>query len=482
MGIIICAFIISSDLHAQKILTLEQALAEANQKSPTIRQARLSLIQNQENLNAQRLALKSNLALTVNPIRYVHNREYNETLGEWRTNEQTSSSGQLAIQQPIAATDGTISLVNSLGWQDSYINEFNTFKGFNNNLQLKLDQPIFTYNRTKMTLRKLELNLENSQLNYSLKELSVEKLVTQAFYEVYLSQSSAIIAKDDYTNRQKSYEIIKNKVDAGLVSKGELYQAEVDMLTSKSTLQNDEVTLQNKLDEFKQLLGMSLDEDVMVLAEVSINPIDVNLTNALNLGLASRMELRQRSIDIEQGQFDLITTNALNEFKGNVGLSVGLIGENKDFPNVYNNPTNNQDISVSLTIPLYDWGEKKARLRAVQAAQESKMQNLNDERTSIALNIRQAYRTLNNLLIQIEIAKKNEENAALTYDINLEKYKNGDLTSMDLNLYQNQLTTKKQSHTNALIQYKLALLDLKIQTLYDFEKNVSIVPNFTQPK
>ena len=67
-------------------------------------------------------------------------------------------------------------------------------------------------------------------------------------------------------------------------------------------------------------------------------------------------------------------------------------------------------------------------------------------------------------------------NAQLTYDLNLEKYKNGDLTGMDLNIYQNQLSQNKLSYTNSLISYKLELLNLKILTLYDFEKKQPVVP------
>ncbi len=77
---------------------------------------------------------------------------------------------------------------------------------------------------------------------------------------------------------------------------------------------------------------------------------------------------------------------------------------------------------------------------------------------------------------QIEIARQNVTNAQLTYDLNLEKYKNGDLTGMDLNIYQNQLSEKQLTYTNSLISYKLELLNLKIQTLYDFEKKEAVSP------
>ncbi|NJK96613.1 MAG: TolC family protein [Bacteroidales bacterium] len=80
----------------------------------------------------------------------------------------------------------------------------------------------------------------------------------------------------------------------------------------------------------------------------------------------------------------------------------------------------------------------------------------------------------------MKLAKQNEKNAELTYEINLERYKNGDLTSMDLNLFQNQLSEKKMNLTNSLINYKIELLNLKIQSLWDFENNSSFVPQDVQ--
>ena len=52
----------------------------------------------------------------------------------------------------------------------------------------------------------------------------------------------------------------------------------------------------------------------------------------------------------------------------------------------------------------------------------------------------------------------------------LERYINGDLTGIELNQFQNQLSSKKIEHAQALINYKTQLLDLKILTLFDWEK------------
>jgi len=51
---------------------------------------------------------------------------------------------------------------------------------------------------------------------------------------------------------------------------------------------------------------------------------------------------------------------------------------------------------------------------------------------------------------------------------------------MDLQRYQTQLSSKKMEMSNSLINYKLELLNMKIQSLWDFEKNTSFVPQELQ--
>ena len=53
---------------------------------------------------------------------------------------------------------------------------------------------------------------------------------------------------------------------------------------------------------------------------------------------------------------------------------------------------------------------------------------------------------------------------------------------MDLNLFQTQLSTKKMSYAQALIDYKIELLNLKIQSLFDFEKNEAVLPTTINQK
>ena len=463
--------------NAQEAITLSKALMIAETGSPDLQLSLLNLERFQQNLEAQRAAMKSRFTLDVAPIEYSNQRRFDNRTSEWYTNENLSSNARFLISQPIAFSDGTISLSNEFGWQASNSTANNSeSEVFYNNLYLNLNQPLFTYNRIKLQLKELELSYENANISYAMQRLNLEKNVTQFFYNVYMTQMNLTIAKEEQENTQASYDIIVNKVDAGLAAREELYQAELNLATSKSSLQNSEVTFENAKDQLKLYLGMDLFEDILILADISAKSVPVDLDKAIENGLNSRMELRQREIDIESSQFDLIRTKSLNEFRGDVNLRFGFTGDNPDLAHIFDSPTSSPSVGISFNIPIFDWGEKKARIAAAEAGIKMQQLNYSEESKQIIVGIRQVYRNIQNQLNQIDIAKQNERNAELTYEINLERYQNGDLTGMDLNLFQAQLSNKKIAYSQSLINYKLELLNLKIQSLYDFETNQGIVP------
>lgn len=471
-------FALSVSAYSQQIITLDKAMQIAEEHSPTLQSTLLSLDRSQQLLKAQKASMKSQFLMTLDPVSYGQNRTFDDYASTWYTSENFQTSGTFRVDQPILPTNGTVSLVNRFGWQINNSSASNNVdnKSFSNNLYLSLNQPLFTYNTLKQSLKELELDLENTNLSYAMQRLNLERDVTQYFYNVYMAQMNLSIAKDELANTKRSYEISKNKVEAGLLAREEMLQSELNYVESKSSVQNSEVSLENAKDAFKQYIGMDIYEDITVMANLDVTPVDVDVQKAIEYALSSRMELRQRAIDIENAQFGLISTKATNEFKGDLNLSVGIIGQDPQMSNIYANPTRNPNVALSFNVPIFDWGERKARIRAQETVIETQKLNYETEKIQIIVDIRSIVRSLQNQLIQIEISEKSEKNAQLTYEINLERYSNGDLTGMDLSQFQSQLSGAKKSSAQALIDYKIQLLNLKIQTLYDYVNKTPIVP------
>ena len=180
---------------AVELLSLDRAIEIGMSNSPAIKRTELSLVQYTEMLNAREASLKSNFSLSLNPFSYSSRRTFNDLFSIWNTSETTRSSGTFRITQPIKETDGTLSLVNTLSWQENYSEYQDTrTKTFDNDMYIRYDQPIFTYNRTKLELSELELDIENAGYNYALQKLGLEQTVTQSFYNVYQTKKNLEIS------------------------------------------------------------------------------------------------------------------------------------------------------------------------------------------------------------------------------------------------------------------------------------------------
>ena len=476
----------SAGLFAQELLTMDRSLETAVQNSPEMKQTELMLVQSQELLNAQRARLKSQFSVTLNPFEYEKTNRFDQQTSEWYLNESTSSGGTFAINQRILPTDGELTLVNRFSYDYSLTESAFALdpvsKTFNNRLYLQFTQPIFTYNRTRMELEKVQLDYESSLLRYLLMKLSLERDVAREFYAVYSNQMRLVIAQEELKNNLESYDIISNKVEGGLLALEELYQAEVNLATSRSNVYSSELTHENNLDQFKVLIGLPLDTEIMIATEIRVDTVAVNQEMAIAHALENRMELREREINIENANFNLVQAKTTNEFAGSITASFGVQSNDELFSELFETPTNTPSIGLTLSIPIFDWGERKSEIKAAQASLQSSQLDYKIERTDIEVNIRSVVRSLKNLENQIQIQEMTVVNSQLAYDINMERYRNGDLTSLDLGMYQSQLSEAKMSRTNAIIDYKIELLNLKIQTLYDFENQSSIIPEELKTK
>jgi len=469
---------------SQMKMTLEDALEYSIDHSPELQEALINLERYKLNLEAQRASLKSRFALTLNPFTYSNSRSFDNRFSEWYTNESFSSNGTFSITQPIIWTDATVSLNNKFGWQQntSTSGTSSTNKAFSNDLYLSINQPLFTYNRTKTDLRSMELNYENALINYALRRLSIESTITSSFYNVYTAKNNLEISEAELKDAQQNFEIIKNKVEADLSARDELYQAELNVAQAASTVDNRKVSLENAKDNLKQTLGLDIDDDFDVVAEISAKPVKVDMLTAINSALGSRLELRQREISRTELDIQMKQIKETNSLDGSLSLSLGIMGDNEKFQKIYDHPTNNPRVSVSLSVPIFDWGARRARIKAQELATKIFDMQTDEERKSIEIAVRRSCRSLLNLESQMIIAEQSLKNAQLTYDLNSERYRNGELTGMEMNQFQTQLSNQKMSYVSTIINYKLELLNLKIISLYDFENGVPIVPMSVVPQ
>ena len=477
-------------------LKLGQAIELALEKGFDARMQRLELINAQQNVLAQKGRFRTQVDLDlyspdfkedVQAIRLPGQNPYYNTVGSLRW------QSLLSITQPLP-TNGKVSLTSNLYqtresvYQDAQ-DVTDKEKRFYTSLRLNFTQPLFVPNDLKLGMERANLQHERAQRQYTRTELDVVYNVTQSFYNLYRATRALEIAQEEQKQQEDAYDLAQRKFDAGLIPEVEALQMEVDLAQSRNRVYEAEGNLSQIEDRFKIAIGLPLEEYVKVVTDFEIKEIEVNDDKALEHGLRYRTEIREREISRRLAEITLKETDARSTIRGELSAYYDLTGvsdPNLDYSSgVYDylnsswddlrKRPRNRGITFTLSVPIWDSGVNKAQVAAARAELDMSDLNMEQIRKEVAQDIRAVVTRLHETRNRLDVLKRSEEVARRSYEISQSRFDNGDITSQALALDRDRLTAARTNYLDAYIDYQLAIADLKRNTLYDWERGVSLV-------
>jgi len=451
----------------------------ALQNSYRIRNANLNLSSNRNTLKGWELSKKSSVDFNYDLPAFsrTYQEEYipSKNVSEYVDRQINKVAANLYIRQPIVATNTQINIVNNLYRQDQ-ITRFPGLpdtkkKDFLNSIGVQIVQPIFTYNEKKYEEKNIQYATEKIENSYPFQVQGIIHEVTNAFYNLYKNARQVDIAEDEVKQQERSYTIAKNKFNAGIIAEVDALQQEVDLATARNNLRMRRGTLKRAQDDFKLLIGLDSDEEIGVIAKIEYKPVQVDLNKAISEALKRRYELRNAQLDIELQEMQVRMTQGRREFKASINANIGYTGNDARLQGAFEDFIQSQRVTVNFEVPIWDWGSNEARVNSAKDQLEMKKLELEQRRKEIMNEVKNAVNQVNESKDRLEILRRQEEIAQKTYDISLERFNNGDITSSDLALQQQRLTNAKTQVLDAQISYLMSLSDLKRKTFWDFENN-----------
>ncbi len=479
-------------------LTLDQSIAIALEKSYQIKSLRLSVIQSQQNLIAARGRFKTNASLSLNTP------NWNETVSEipisgqlpvYETTGDIRYQGTLNISQPLP-TDGRLTLSGQ-----AYHREYSTYQydldawtkwsKMVSSVSLRFTQPLFTVNALKLGLTTANLNFERTQNVFRRSELDIVYSVTRAFFNFYQATRRQQIALDNVQQQQELYDLATKKYESGLIPEVEALQMEVDLAQSRSDLLSAQGDLLSGEDSFKQLIGIQLEDSVTVATDFQYRPFTVDDAAALTHALTYRAEIRENEISVELAKLNVKEVDSQSAIRGDIDAFYDLTGvsdSNLPYGSTWSElwassrddmkrRPHNRGVVFSLAVPLWDWGVNKAQVQSAKAQLQDDHLALAEQKITIQREVREVVSRLRESESRMQVLLKNQEVAQRAFDISLARFNNGDITSQELALNRTRLIQAKTSYLNAYVDYKVAVADLKRKTMWDFEKNQSLIRN-----
>jgi outer membrane protein len=480
-----------SFLHAQEQiyqLDLQGSIDIALNQSYTIKMIKAELEEAGYNLKSATSRLRTHLDLALIAP------DYTETISQWEDStgihyfpvKKLNYSSNLRLWQPLP-TDGRIYIASGLYNTDDYNKDE---KLFMLNTRIGFEQPIralFSYNEIKSAFKRAKLSYELWNKELKRTELNLVYDISEGFYSLAAAKERINISYQSLSRQEEVYEIAKNKLLAGLIPEVEALQIEVDLGEAMNDYDLAIVNYLSRSNDFKQRLGISLHDSVVVISDLSYEIVLIDIREAVAMGLQNRLEIREREIQLELQGLNLKELRSEGLVRGGISAYYDFIGVDKRklpmtfysaFDNSWENlkqRPGNRGVRVSVTIPIWDWGENKARVNAQKTRLDKARYSLDEAKVAIEKEVINTVNRINSALRRLQLLEKNVEVAEKSFAISNARFVNGDIDNESLALERVRLNTAHISRLEAYSTYKLLLADLTRQTFYDYVNNKLLV-------
>ena len=419
--LILLGLFLAEGASAQQQLTLKQALNYAVENSENVRKSRLDIdggkYKTQEIRSQALPQLSANGTLTYNPI-----------IAQLVIGDQSFQLGQ----------------------------HWNTNAGVQLNQQL-FNQTVFTGLQAA----------KKSEIYYNLSaELTEEQTIEQVattYYQVLVNRQMLNVIDTNIKNVKVVENIIVNQYKNGLARKIDVDRIKVN-LTNLQTQQEQTTNAVTQLEnQLKFYIGMPVSENI-VLPATELSEVKTLPAFADSVSLAGRTEIRL--LDVQRDLLKLQRKAYVSEYYPTLSLTgnFSYTGQSDKFDLFKSNSStfwyDASAIGLSLKVPIFNGFATRSRIRQadvdIKKADEDKRQTTN----SLNLAYENAKIQLKNSITTINSQRENVVLAQEIYNSTQNNYNNGLAALTDLLDTENALTEAQNSYTQALLNYKIAEIQL----------------------
>jgi outer membrane protein TolC len=467
-------FLLSLAAHSQQQITLDQAIEIAQKKSP---EYKALINQNQasywryRNFKASflpQLRLDATLPSYSNAINRLTNDQGEDIFVQ--TN-QSRLQGDLSLNQNLAFTGGTLSLRSQVERVDLFANDATRFAVIPFSINYR--QNSIFYNEFKWIQRIEPLIYEEAKRDFIEGMEDISLTTTRRYFALLKAQVQSKIAQSNFSNQDTLFQISRGRFKMGKIAENDLLQIELSVLNSKNEVTTNQIDIKRTSQNLSRYLDLET-ENLLLNTPKELSTFTVTVEKALEEAKSNRkavIEFRRRRLQAEQ---DVAEVRGNNRLQLRLEANFGVSQQGAVFNDLFQDYNQQQSVSVSVGIPILDWGVSKSRRKLVEANKDLVNTNVEQDEQEFEQEI--YLHTLNwqNQRSFLEIAKKAQEIALKRYEITKKRFILGKITITDLNIALQEKDRAALTYLNSLEKFWTDYYTLRRLTLYDFIKNEKI--------
>ncbi|HDR04778.1 MAG TPA: TolC family protein [Candidatus Marinimicrobia bacterium] len=464
-------------LSAQTIsFTMDECIELGRKQGPGAAALRQELVQIEADFLADEARYKPQLTLSGEAPglnRSINSITQPDGSVKFLPQSQMYSSLNLNLMQRLTFSGGSVYLSSGLRRVDLFGNT-DDFYYQSSPLVAGIEQPLFqaNENRYQRELNRRDYELKKRQLLD--KMLRNDREIIQAYFGAVVAAMEMEISKVNLAVNDSIYYLSQRRYDVGRIAENELLESELARMNAQLSLSTASSRHEMALLELKLILGLTESVNLHLALPPAFPKIELNENEAVSNAREYSLLHLQHHLSQFQYQYRVKQARAARKPDITLSASAGFDQTAQTFPNLFRNLLNQQRLTLRLNMPLWNAGERKARILENLAMEKAADIHARYDEALYDQQIRHYIRELLRLQKQLEVAARADTIAIRRFDVARNRYLIGKVNITSLLLAQESQNSARKNYYTSLQLLWLSYYDLKRSALWDFELNKPI--------
>ena len=459
----------SMPVYAGHVVSLQEATEVHVYNTRYVQEKRLAYENSLLEYDNFKKSLLPSISLNLTPVSFNRSMRLlqNYTNGEYSNVEEYSntSSGNVSISQKIAATGGMLSIGSSLSYLREFTSDNNSFS--TSPMYLSYSQSLFGGRRNYLFERSISSLKHDIALKNYCASVSTEQ---QKILTLYLDAYSCKVDIDFYTQAVDIGDSLlmhaKIRKESGKITEYDYNQIELQQLDNKMELEKSLYAYDSSIRQ----LGNELQVQGIELDNLSIAEFPARIEEVVVMERISKNNPTYQSQELARlnAEYTLHQKRISNRFNANISLSYGLNQYAKTLREAYQHPDQRQSVSITLSIPMFQWGINRNKLKMAEndyesalLEQESTLDNFKEEIHDNVFN----YNMSRELA---DVATRKYQLAGQQYSFAAARFRVGKIAAIELTNANKEYLQAKQNYLSVLSSLFVNYYKIRHLALYDF--------------
>ncbi len=295
--------------------------------------------------------------------------------------------------------------------------------------------------------------------------------VTKDYYSLIVSQRKYATAQSTLKEAQHFLAVTKDQEQQGEAAHSEVVKAQIQFNQQQAALEDAELQMENDRLTLAVLLFPTLNENFSVVDDLDEAPSLLPFGDARQMAVRENPDLRvamealrASSLDVSAARSALLPTISADPVYGLEANHYALRSVASEFPEAGPVPNLGYFATITLNVPVWDWGALRSRLRQAEYRRQQAHMDLTYAQRLAVSELYSSYNEAQTAKRTVDSLREAADLAGESLRLTNLRYQAGQALALEVVDAQNTLSQARNAFDDAQARFRIAVAQLQTLT------------------